>query len=127
MISTLPQEIVHRSTAGGVEEGFAGVGVVKRHLARGRGSVRLVQEFSQRPEVAGILGVVPIEVADPISDVAIALPSQILLNGHAARSVGFFAHDGLRAHDRGGWIVGSCWHHKIAVGGEQFSGDLTHE
>lgn len=118
MIATLPQELVHRPAARGVEEGSAGVGVVERHLARGRGAVRLVQELLPRLEVSRKLGVVSIEVANSIGHVAIAIPSEIFLNGHAARSVGLLAHDGLRAHDCGGWIVGRWWHHNAAVGGE---------
>ncbi len=111
MIATLPQKLVHRSASRGVKEGLASVGVVKSHLVRRRGAIRLVQEFRQRPVVAGKLRIVSIEVTNSIGNVAIAHPSEIFLNRNAARSVGLLAHDGLRAHDCGGWIVGSCWHH----------------
>ncbi len=121
VIATLPQKLVHRSASRGVEEGLAGVGVVKCHLVRRRGATRFVQEFRQRPVIAGMLRVVSIEVANSIGNVAIALPSEIILNGHVARSVGLFAHDGLRANDCGGWIVRSCWHREI------FGDCLTHE
>jgi hypothetical protein len=51
-----------------------------------------------------VFGAMSIEVTDFISLHLIYLPSEICLHWNVACSVFLFTHDGLVAHDCGGWI-----------------------
>lgn len=80
----LQQKIVHASTGRRREQWLSGIGVVEldRVLAPG-----LVHEGRHALEVAGKLSVVPIEVADAVRDLAVAVPPQLGLHRYRGRAV----------------------------------------
>lgn len=61
---------------------------------------RLLDEGGGSP-IPRILGIMPVEIANPVGRVVIAIPSEILLHWSGGCSVGFGGHDGFVAHDAG--------------------------
>ena len=91
----LLQVLLHRPSHGGGEEQLPGDGIV---VLRGILAIHLVEEGRGGP-VSGVLGVVAIEIADPVGRVVVALPPEILLDGLVARTVLLLAHDLLGGGD----------------------------
>lgn len=106
-------KFIPRSPSRSKEKRLASVGIVKCYFAACFGL--LFQEISEFP-VSGVFRVMAIKVTDAISNLPIAIPSQIFLNGSFRSPMGFGGHDGLLSHHAGRRIVPFLEH--IEHGGE---------
>eukprot|EP00951_Prasinocladus_malaysianus_P011795 scaffold87345_cov37-Prasinocladus_malaysianus.AAC.1 len=94
MLHRFALELSERSAHRRCEQGQPGDAVIK---AGGLASGRFLKEARRRP-VAGVFGVMSVEVAYPIRFAGVAAPPKLLLNGLIGRSVGFLSHYRLASH-----------------------------
>ena len=103
--AALLQERVEIPSSRCHEEGLSSIAIIEGNLPLRRVLLPGFRDEGGGGPIPGMLGVMSVEVANPIGGIVITIPTKILLDGSCGCSVRLGGHDRFVAHDARGGVL----------------------